>query len=409
MADNMATRERKRRQYGSGSVFPTADGRWRGTFEAGYTDTGARRRITVTAKTEAQAKTKLRDRMREAEQAGAAKAGRSPTVKAWAAEWLTITERTLAPKSWQTNAGQVRKWIVPTLGHKRLNELTHADVRAVAIRQRQGKQAASSITRCKAVLMKMLKDAVTEGYTVPEPVIAVQPRKKRTGRKEKREALEIDQALNVLTVARQRLPHHSRWDLAFLQGLRQGEALGLTWDAVDLDNRLLTVEWQLQALPYIDRADKALGFRVPDDYEARHLHGAFHLVRPKTGAGERVIPLVPWAADTLAAWREVAPANPHGLVWTRPDGRPIDKGDDLTEWKALQAEAQVEHPSGRSFRGHEIRNTTATLLFEAGVDEGTIVQILGHTDVRTSAIYRTHRAEKARPAMEAVARALGID
>lgn len=30
------------------------------------------------------------------------------------------------------------------------------------------------------------------------------------------------------------MPDHSRWDMSLLQGLRQGEALGLTWECVDL-------------------------------------------------------------------------------------------------------------------------------------------------------------------------------
>jgi hypothetical protein len=49
-----------RRQYRTGSVYRrSSDGRWLGTIEHGYTRTGARRRVTVTGKTEAEAKAKL--------------------------------------------------------------------------------------------------------------------------------------------------------------------------------------------------------------------------------------------------------------------------------------------------------------------------------------------------------------
>src|SRR5690606_37801270 len=91
----------------------------------------------------------------------------------------------------------------------------------------------------------------------------------------------------------------ARWSAALLQGMRQGECLGLTWDAVDLDAGTVDVSWQLQPLPYLDRRDKAVGFRVPDGYEARHLHDAVHLVRPKSTRGRRVIPLVPWMTAAL--------------------------------------------------------------------------------------------------------------
>jgi integrase len=398
-----------RREYGSGSVYRRAsDGRWVGTIEAGYTATGARRRVTVVGKTEADAKRKLRDKRAELDRGRRAKVDRRKTVKAWADEWLELTQRNLSPKSWGTNAGQIRRWVIPTIGHVRLAEISHADLRAIAAAQRKAGQAASSIARCRAVTLKMLKDAITEGHPVPGEVVAVQPRAKRKGPKKDREGLAIGEALSVLQTAREHLPHHSRWDLAFLQGLRQGEALGLTWELVDLEAGLLTVSWQLQPLPYIDRRDKALGFRVPDDYEARRLDGGLHLVRPKTAAGERVIPLVPWAVETLSAWRDVAPDNAHGLVWSRLDGRPIDKHVDLEEWKGLQGAAEIGHPAGRYYHGHEIRNTTATLLTEAGVDPFIITAILGHTDIETSRIYVTRRAQQARPAMEAVAAALQL-
>lgn len=48
-----------RRAYGTGSIHQLPNGSWRGTVEHGYTATGARKRSTVTAPTEAKARTKL--------------------------------------------------------------------------------------------------------------------------------------------------------------------------------------------------------------------------------------------------------------------------------------------------------------------------------------------------------------
>jgi len=42
----------------------------------------------------------------------------------------------------------------------------------------------------------------------------------------------------------------SRWSVALALELRQGEALGLRWQYVDLDAGTLTVRWQLQRLPW---------------------------------------------------------------------------------------------------------------------------------------------------------------
>ena len=39
------------------------------------------------------------------------------------------------------------------------------------------------------------------------------------------------------------------------------------------DAGTITIEWQLQPLPYRDKTNRAAGFRVPDGYTVRHLAG----------------------------------------------------------------------------------------------------------------------------------------
>ena len=67
------------------------------------------------------------------------------------------------------------------------------------------------------------------------------------------------------------LPNGIRWALALLYGARQGEALGLTKDYVDLDVHEIRLEGQLDNLPYRVSRDRRSGYRVPDAFEARHL------------------------------------------------------------------------------------------------------------------------------------------
>lgn len=246
-----------RREYGSGSVyFRKSDARWVGTIEAGYTRTGARRRITVTGKTEAEAKRKLRDKRAKIEREGLTDAGSRTTVKAWAATWLADRATKDRPKTHTTDRGAVEAWIVPTIGHKRLEQLTPADVRAVSTALRQAGKSTSTMKRYHGVLIRMLKAAVLEGVNVPPRCLAVEPPAAATN---DRTALTVPESLAVLEVA-SHLPNGSRWAVAFLDGLRQGEALGLTWPEVDLDAEQATISWQMQALPYLDKRDLS-----PDD------------------------------------------------------------------------------------------------------------------------------------------------
>lgn len=394
--------------YGEGSVFQRKDGRWIGTLEAGYTDKGTRRRVSVTASTEAACRRRLRDRRAELERlAGAApsNAMRRKTVKAWTDEWLTQRAREKRPKTYAADELACRSLIVPVIGGKRLIDLTPSDVRAVVNRHRDAGGASSSVLRTQRVLVKILRDAAAEGYPVAPGIFAMKAWKPP---KSDRRALDLTEALAVLEQAAQ-LPHGVRYYIGFLQGLRSGEVLGLTWEAIDFENRTMDVSWQLQAIPYKVARDRESGFRLPDDADVRHLVGRFHLTRPKTSAGWRVIPLVPQAAEALRLWRDSSPPNPHGLVFARTDGWPIDRSADEREFTALQKAAGIKHPTRDHYVVHEMRNTTATILVELGIDPVTITAILGHSGWATSLIYTRSSQSRMREALDQVGTRLALD
>lgn len=393
----------KRREYGSGSVYQRKDGKWIGAAQAGFTKSGGRRRVTVTGRTEAEAKRRLRDKLAEVK-AGEVVMSPTTTIKAWADTWLTIKRRELSPKGYAALAGPIRKWIVPTIGPKRLTQLTPSDVRAVEDAQRAAGLKGTTCAATQRALFNMLRAAIAEGHAVPTRVLMAKMPKTKTS---DRQPLTIPEALAVLSAASE-LPHRSRWAVALLTGMRQGECLGLTWDAVDFDAEEITIEWQLQRLLYLDRHDRSKGFRVPDEYECRQVYKAWHLVRPKSKAGFRTYPLLPVVAASLREWFEHAPANDAGLVWPTPQGRPRLHTDDLAEWHALQEAAGVRHPVGRYYHVHECRNVTATQLRASGVDGLTITSLLGHTSLSTSEGYMRVDVEAKRAALQQVAAMLEL-
>lgn len=66
-----------------------------------------------------------------------------------------------------------------------------------------------------------------------------------------------------------------------------------------------------------------------------------------------------------------------GLVWCQPNGRPIDARADWEDWKALLREAGV-----RDARVHDGRHTAATMLLLQGIDEQTVMAVMGWSDRR---------------------------
>jgi integrase len=374
---------------------------WIAVIEAGWTPAGTRRRITVSALTEAKSFKKRREKERALDR-GEGGTNVRATIRTWGDEWLAMKERELRPKAYSAARTYVRVWIVPTIGRRRLSDLTPADVRAVATAIRKAGRAPATAEGAHRTLLNMLRDATREGHPIPQRVLLT---KAPAVPKSDRQPLTIAEAMACLHVASQR-PDGIRWVLALLHGMRQGECLGLTRDAIATGN--LVVEWQLQRLNYRDPKDKAGGFRVPDDLEARHLHAAWHLTRPKSRAGLRVIPLLPAVADALDRWLTVAPDNPWGLVFPNGHGRPRLHTDDLAEWHGIQKEAGVRHPSGRYYHVHECRNVTATQLRDSGADPLVITSLLGHSDIATSQGYMRVDLEPKREALEKVAGILGI-
>lgn len=357
----------KRRPQGTGGLsYRESDGMWIGRVDFGYTPQGTRDRRTVSSKRKTEAARRLRELIKQRDAGQTAKNPRM-TVKGWADEWLPTHLAEVRPKAQGTDKGAIKKWVVPTIGHRRLAELNPSDIRAVTKAVRDAGRSSTTAATYQRILLKMLADAVEEGHTVPPSVF----RTKRPGNAvNDRTDIPVDQARKILAViaARTDAP---RWMLSFLTGMRQAEILGLLVDHVDLSAGTLLVEWQLQ------HPGRAPIF--PDGLATRHLTGTAWLSETKTEHGERLIRLGPLLLLALdKALRDWTP-NEWGLVWVNARGLPIRDYDDRAQWKAIQTEAGVEHPSGRPWHLHEVRHTFITMLKRAGVDDDVIAQIVGQS------------------------------
>lgn len=429
--DNMATDDR--RDYGTGSVYQRSDGRWLGTVEAGWTARGTRRRITVSAATEAAAKTKLRDRQRQIAREGVpeASANASETVKTYAERWLVARQDKVRSKSWSTDASMIRRHIIPSIGNRKMSAL---DVSAVhKVEKDAAALADSSLVRLRATLDKMLRDAQQEGHPIPERVLNVP----RSGAGESDRTAMPDADLRDVVAVLNGRPDKSRWLMALLYGERQAECLGLTWDRVDFEAGTIDTTWQLQAVRYKHGCGKVpCGRRFGGDCPQRELHrkrgdvvvpldGALSLVDPKTKAGRRVQPLLPSMEEALRQWRTEAPASPHGLVWPRSDGRPALAKDDDAAWRGILDAAQVARVGvdlapprgirldargprliGRRYTIHEARHAVATMLKRTGASDTTAAAILGQSKMLARYVHTT-TADKA-IALDPVAALLGL-
>jgi integrase len=379
----------KRRPHGSGGLFQRCDakagcpplvdgqrpehkchGMWVGRVDIGYNPDGSRKRKTVYGKTKPIAQRRLVELKAQVASGNLSTAGKErTTVKAWADEWLPVHLADVRPKTQSTDKAAVKKWIIPTLGHKRIVELTPKDVRALRDAVVGAGRSSTTAGTYQRIFHKMLHDAVEEGHRVPQSVLAT-----KTARKAVNDRMDIPvhQAQQILAVIAKR-DDAPRWMLSFLTGMRQAEILGLLVDHVNLEQGTLLVEWQLQ--------HPGLKPTFPDGLATRHLVATAWLTETKTAKGERTIHLGPLLLAAMTKAAQDWTPNPWGLMWVNARGLPIRDYDDRAQWHAIQAEAGVAHPSGRAWHLHECRHTFITMLKRAGVDDSVIAQIVGQSQL----------------------------
>ncbi|TSD62806.1 site-specific integrase [Aeromicrobium piscarium] len=138
-------------------------------------------------------------------------------------------------------------------------------------------------------------------------------------------------------------------------GLRQGETFGLTIDRIDFLRRTVTVNRQLQ---YLEAGPK--------------------LVRPKTDASVRDVPLPQVVVDALAAHvaaHGTADLDGEQLVFSAPEGAPYRRSrfSDAV-WRPAVKSAGL--PEGTRF--HDLRHLYASLLIRHGESVKTVQARLGH-------------------------------
>lgn len=408
----------RRRTRGDGALYQRADGMWMGSVELGFSPDGKRRRKVVSSSTQAGALAKLREARRNVERYGTVPT-QSQTVKDWLDRWLVdVCAPRVKPRTLDGYRDKVRL-IDESIGKVRLDKLAPEHVRRVHTHAAAGGRSGTTALHCHRVLSKALKDAQREGLVLRNVAELVDAPSADTF---DGQPLTGDEARRFLRwvhgepspVARD--PLAARWDLALLYGMRQGEALGLTWECVDLDAGTLDLSWQLQRFTWRHGCAKGAptcgGRRgadcpkrtlaVPAKYEHRVLEGALVLSRPKREK-RRMVPILPLVEAGLRERIAIArfDPNPHGLVFARRNGSPIAPTADAAAW-----DAHLRALGLPDIRLHDARHSAATLLLEGGIDEATIAQILGHSLLVTTRRYAHVNMDLMRAALEVSARRL---
>lgn len=370
------------------TIYADQKGYWHGRVTVGVRDDGRPDRRHVGGKTRSEVAERVRALERGRDQGTLRKAGERWTVAAWLTYWV---ENIAAPPhvAENTHLGyrvDVTRHLIPGIGAHRLEKLTPDHVERLYAKLQRDGLSPGGVHHVHRTLRAALNEAVRRSHLIRNPVLFAKAPKLDTDEVEPYDVPEVQRLLEAAAKRR----NGARWALALALGLRQGEALGLQWDCVNLEKGTIRIRRSRLRPIYAHGCGGTCG-RTPG-YCPRRVNKRPATGRVKSKAGRRAIGLPPqlvallrthWAeqqqerAKALQLWQD------EGWVFASPTGQPLNPNTDYHEWKRLLKEAGL-----REARLHDARHTAATVLLVLRQPTPTVMSLMGWSSESMAARYQ---------------------
>lgn len=276
------------------------------------------------------------------------------TVKDWLEIWIkeyTLNLKPLTMKSYNT---QMNNHIIPAMGKVKLSKLAPHHIQKF-YNSLNNEYSAKTIKNIHGVLHKGLKQAVDLGYIKTNPTEACKlPKVIKT------QIAPMDK--DIIPAFLEAIKGHQFEKIYIMDlftGLRQSEAIGLTWDCVDFEAGTIFVYRQYQ--------------KLKGGYQWATLkNGKTRLIKPSNFVMDTLkAEKIKQAENRLkagSAWE-----NPENFIFTNPLGTHIKHETLSKNYKKI-----VTGMGFPDLRFHDMRHTFAVISLQAGDDIKTVQENLGH-------------------------------
>lgn len=367
----------QKRENGQGSVYQRKDGRWVASIQNGFKENGKPNIKTKYAKTQAEAKRKLKELIKEIYTPTQEIITNNSLVQEYCNNWLqNIQSNILKPSSYDRKEMTLENQVYPLIGNICMSQITFDDIQSMVNELKKQNLSYSTIKKAYEAINGCFKYALIKGDVSKNPCIGVTlPKnlKHQDGDIKFYTEGQIKLLLEQSTIkySNGRDKYRLGYGIQFLlyTGLRIGEALALTWEDVDFQNKTITINKNLKQV------------KNRDDNE----QGNYKIIiqnTTKTSSGSRIVPLNNKSIEALNHFKEIT--GKYKYVFSTETGNNVSGRTYDTMFRKIQENCKFKEIYGV----HALRHTFASLLFKKGVDVKTVSEILGHKDV--SVTYNTY-------------------